>query len=154
MRLGTLPILPLLLAACDSVDSDGRVLSDHEVSVHKKCYGYSYGAFELSQDYDLALRWCTASAELGIIHGQTLLAELYQHGRGVDPNLELAASWYRRAAEGGHPHAQLMLGLFHLEGLGVERNQELGLSWLGESAAQGDAEAQRILDELRSRGIE
>ena len=74
-------------------------------------------------------------AERGYPRAQTILAFLYQYGRGVPQNYVIAAHWYECAAEQGDPAAQYQLGLMFDKGHGVPRSSVIAFKWLNLAAA-------------------
>ncbi len=66
----------------------------------------------------------------------------YEHGTGVEKNLEQAAKWYRRAAEQGHTKAQFNLASLYEHGKGVEKNPGLAIKWYKAAAMKGEVETQ------------
>ena len=68
---------------------------------------------------------------------------MYEHGSGVERNLELAVSWYREAAKQGL--GQLQLGTCLRTGTGVEKNNESAVEWFCKAADAGHAGAQGLL---------
>src|ERR1017187_4952150 len=57
-------------------------------------------------DYQAAFREWKPVAESGNPTAQANLANLYEHGFGIQKDLASAALWYRKAAENGHGLAQ------------------------------------------------
>ena len=80
---------------------------------HKLCYSYIYGENNLQVNYEKAYKWCSISASHNTSSSQTLLAELYLNGNGVEKDLIKAAEFYEKAALQDHVHAQLMVFLVH-----------------------------------------
>jgi len=75
--------------------------------------------------------------------GHYMLGYLYQHGHGVDLDLDEAFRLYTLGAELGHAAAQHALAVSYINGQGVTKNPELGLlKWEKLASAQGYAVAQ------------
>ncbi len=139
-----LVVLPVSFAIACSEDAaflrseDYRLASSGDLNaMHGLCYGFSYGESELPKDYIQARAWCAAAAERGAASGQTLYAELLEHGDGGPTDYAAAARWYRQAADQGHIHALFVLGRMYHDGRGVNRDSTFGDSLLLLAAEQG-----------------
>jgi soluble lytic murein transglycosylase-like protein len=75
----------------------------------------------------------------------TTWAQRYEHGEGVDRDVDTAVRLYCRAARAGHAVARYQLGWLYANGRGVARNDTLAAAWFSLAAAQGDVYAQRML---------
>ena len=67
---------------------------------------YFNGCGNLPRDDMKALRLFLLAAEQGCAASSSMLATIYEEGRGVPQDYAEAAKWYRRAAEQGHPGVQ------------------------------------------------
>lgn len=101
----------------------------------------AYGAYQRGF-YLTALELALPRAESGDPAAQTLIAELYWHGRGVAQNPKKAAEWYRFAAEGGSREAQFSYASILMEGEYVEADRKLGEQFMRKAAAAGHPRAQ------------
>ena len=73
--------------------------------------------------------------ETGSAEARYQLAQLYEEGRGVEPDEDRAMQLYRDAAERGHAGALNDLGFIHLQGeLGQEADPELALDYFRRAA--------------------
>lgn len=63
--------------------------------------GYYYGELNLSQDFAEAAKWLRMAARQGHPDAMVKLANLYEHGRGVERSRLIAEVWYRKAAVEG-----------------------------------------------------
>ncbi len=70
------------------------------------------------------------------------LGVLYEHGEGVQKDLNAAVQWYEKAAQQNNVKAQYNLGYLLLEGFGVPKNPVAALQWLEKAAHQGYAPAE------------
>jgi len=105
-------------------------------------------------DYAQALPALSAAGERGDVRALTLLAGLYQEGRGVTRDATKARELYTRAAELGDAEAQFNLGNIYLLGEGIEADEAWALTYYRQAAAQGHELAQRNLAELyKASGI-
>jgi len=91
-------------------------------------------------------RWIKA-AETGNADARYHLGLMYQHGLGLDLNLEQALGWYSIAAQQGHAKAQYALAAL-LEPDGTDS----AVSWYSKAAEAGLAEAQSALGRLYQEG--
>ena len=103
------------------------------------------GMFKLAQQamaagsFDQAFNYWLPLAEDGHDESQFMIAGLYEHGQGVQTDMDEALKWYEAAAKSGLADAQFRLGLYHLnEAPG--KNETLGLYWM-QSAADNDLPA-------------
>jgi uncharacterized protein len=79
-----------------------------------------------------------AAAERGDPRAQTVIAFMYETGRGLPQDPVLAAQWYHRAARQGYSRAQHMLGLLYDKGQGVTQDYIQAHKWLNLAAASAD----------------
>jgi hypothetical protein len=75
-------------------------------------------------------------------------ARRYQHGEGVQRDLNSAIRLYCKAAKQGDLDAQYFLGYLYATGGGVRRDEELAAAWLHLAAAGNDPQSKRILSRL------
>lgn len=96
-------------------------------------------------DYESAFQIWLPLAEADDLAAQYNVALLFEHGLGIDPNMDAALGWYIRAAEAGYPTAQVKIGDFYRTGFwGKERLPE-ALSWYQLAAEQGNETAGEML---------
>lgn len=72
-------------------------------------------------------------------------AQRYEHGEGVERDVDAAIQLYCRAARAGSARAQYQLGWLYANGRGVARDDALAGAWFRLAAEQGDAYAERML---------
>lgn len=92
-------------------------------------------------------------AETGDVTSQRLVAEAYEHGRGVQKDYTEAAKWYQKAADQGDAKAQNNLGSFYQYGLGVTTNYARAVELYKKSAEQGFMMAQSNLGYMYDYGL-
>ena len=129
-------LLPLLVLGC----ATSKPGFDDVNVAHNACYSYSYGENGFELDYKKAFEWCSIAAELGSSSAQTLLAELYLFGNGVNTDLHQASKYYELAAFQSHPHAQLMYFMVnnvYLADQSSDEAKEKGINFLRVSADSG-----------------
>jgi len=78
-------------------------------------------------------------------HTLTVWAQHYEHGEGVDRDVDAAIRLYCKAARAGNPAARYQLGWLYANGRGVARNDKLAAAWFSLAAEQGDVYAKRML---------
>jgi TPR repeat protein len=72
----------------------------------------------------------------------------YEHGEGVEKDLEKAFEWYTKSAEQGDKNAQNHLGLCYANGNGVEQNLHRAIEWFHKSAEQRHTRSKKLLKSL------
>ena len=83
-------------------------------------------------------RW----VEKGKAWAQSILAQRYEHGLGVEQSYQRAAELYDLAASQGFAGAQYNLGVMHERGQGVDQSNERAVEYFKAAARQGLANAQ------------
>lgn len=104
-------------------------------------------------DFDAALPWISAEADVGDPIAQTVLSEMYLHGLGVQQSDSLSLQWVERAADAGNFAAQRDLAARYWAGIGVPQNKDLAISLLQSSAEGGNSFAQVTLGKMHYRGL-
>lgn len=100
----------------------------------------AYAAFKKG-DYKTAREQWLSLAERQNTSAMINLANLYEQGKGVDPDPVAAAEWLTKAADLGDSRAQLNLGLAYERGAGVPRDPRRAADWFRLAAEQGDGTA-------------
>ena len=83
---------------------------------------------------------------------QTLWGQRYEHGEGVERDLDRAVRLYCAAARRDHAEAQYRLGWLYANARGVERDDALAAAWFRLAAANGDGHARRMVERLDGGG--
>ena len=96
-------------------------------------------------DYAASRRWAEQSVKAGNGFGYWVLGLLYEHGRGVEKNLERAAELYEHGADLGNREAQNNLGTFLMQGMGLPQDKRRAFSLFQSAAEQGYGVAMRNL---------
>jgi len=93
--------------------------------------------------------WCRKAhdallplADAGDADAQYRIAQLYQHGCGLDKNSAEHRRWLRQAAWRGHVQAQSSLGTFYFTAPKPYKNPRAALKWTHKAAEKGYAAAQ------------
>lgn len=81
-----------------------------------------------------------------------VLALAYEHGRGVEEDINKAIEYYKKGAELGHAPCQHSYGCFFLRGDYLDENKPLGVNWIQKSAKQGYELAEFALAKLYGTG--
>ena len=97
------------------------------------------------EDYEASYRWAEQSVKAGNGFGCWVLGLLYEHGRGVEKNLERAAELYEHGADLGNREAQNNLGTFLMQGTGLPQDKRRAFSLFQSAAEQGYGVAMRNL---------
>ena len=112
-----------------------------------------FGAYRLgmqamqSGQYDQAFKYWKPLADNGHVDSQFQIAQLLEHGRGVDKDFDQALAWYERAAQKGQGEAQYRLGMYYMNE-SPEPNEALGFYWIQSAADNDSAEAAKFIENL------
>ncbi|MBQ2379480.1 MAG: sel1 repeat family protein [Akkermansia sp.] len=105
----------------------------------------------LEKDYNVALRWLTASAEKGYADACVAMGCFYSSGVFSRWWTRKGINWLTAAAEGGHAVAQYQLSVAYLTGAaGVEQDLATAEKWYKKAVAQNDEKLKLMFDRLRS----
>jgi TPR repeat protein len=104
-------------------------------------------------DYELAFPVLLRHAQESDVYAQFRLAALYEHGLGVEQDLEQAARWCAIAAERGHNGAQCKMGQCCEQGLGVPQDYAKAAEWYRRATEKWNAQAQNSLGALYEKGL-
>lgn len=110
-------------------------------------------AYDQGRYIEAARHW-QSHAKAGETVAQMGLAQLYQHGLGVEANPGLAVYWYRRAARNGDPVGQLTLGDLLRDGFAGPPNHPAAWAWFrlaGHHTAQGDRARQQLETQMSAQ---
>ena len=93
------------------------------------------------------------AAERGSAGAQSSLGWCYEHGDGVEIDVQEAVRWYKKAAEQGHPGGQCNLGSCYERGVGVEKDMKEAVRWYKEAAEQGHKGGLYNLGQCYEKGL-
>ena len=96
----------------------------------------AYGAYQRGM-YLTAFQLALPRAEAGDAAAQTLIAELYDLGRGIAKDTKKAAEWYAVAANSGNREAKFAMSMKLLQGQDVKQDVERALIMMEEAAEEG-----------------
>jgi TPR repeat protein len=109
---------------------------------------------ELQSGYDAAaLAMLKPLADGGNPKAQYWLADIYQNGLGVKPDMAMAVALLEKAAAQGLVPAERRLGGIYLEGDQTLQNFAKAQTWLHKAAVAGDSQAQRQLGHIFALGL-
>ena len=105
--------------------------------------GNSMDQADPGQDYAIALDYAQKSAAQNNGDGLWALALAYEHGRGVEQDVDKAIECYRRGADLGHAPSQHSLACYYFRGDVLEEDYEKAFALCMKSAEQGYGLAMR-----------
>ena len=121
-----------------STDPDKRIgdafADADEIDAHNP--DLAYGAYQKGM-YLTAFNLALPRAESGDAAAQTLIAELYDLGRGIARNTKKAAEWYEIAAQSGNREAQFAFAMKLLEGKDVAPDKKRAIALMKQAADTG-----------------
>lgn len=88
-------------------------------------------------NYQEALPWIKAAADMGHQEARYYLGLAYLYGRATIQNFHLAFEQMQASARQNHLNAQHQLGIMYRDGLGIDKNRELAYVWLNIAASRG-----------------
>jgi hypothetical protein len=91
-------------------------------------------------------------AKKGNTKSQYAIAEMYEKGKGTEPNAKEAFKWYVKAANKGDKKATYKVGLFYYNGTGVSKDYKKARTWFNKSANKNYARAEYFLGEIYENG--
>lgn len=100
---------------------------------------------EGNEFFGLCLQLATAAAEANVPEAMWILAQLYEHGLGVEDDSELAVGYYRRGSDLGNAACQHGLGSLYLQGDYLISDVEQGFALCMQAAKQGYAPAMKTI---------
>jgi len=115
----------------DNSVSETTTATPDEIEIDRAFGAYQRGLYLTA--FQLAL----PRAEAGDAAAQTLIAELYDLGRGIAKDTKKAAEWYAIAAKSGNREATFAMSMRLLQGQDVEQNTEQALTMMEEAADAG-----------------
>ncbi len=125
-----------------AVDAEKRVSSGDAQAQADLAAAYMFVGNSLSQaepdkDYKIAFDLAQKSAAQDNGDGIWTLALAYEHGRGVETNVDIAIELYERGAELGHAPSQHSLACYYFRGDVLEQDNKKAFELCMKSAEQG-----------------
>ena len=98
-----------------------------------------------------SLDYLWAEARREVPFAQTVIANLFRNGTGVERDMDRAAFWALRAAYDDYAPAMVMVGEIYQAGSWVVRDRRLAAAWFRRAVKAGSATAKPKLDVMRER---
>jgi TPR repeat protein len=140
MRVHSVLLIALLLISshlCANEFTEGRDKNSVEAVQSLEAYAkYKMGQYDEAREIWIEL------ADKNNTTAFINLANLYEHGQGVERNLPTSIAWLKKAAELGDSRGQFQLGMAYEKGLGVKKDLHEAAKWLEKAAEQNDGRAQ------------
>ena len=121
----------------------GDAVAQAEIAGAYMALGGSLEQAGAGDDYSESLKWARMAAEKDIGEAFWVLALAYEHGRGVDEDIQQAVRYYEMGANLGHPNCQHSLGCYYARGEVVEEDHRKAFDLFLKSAEQGYGLAMR-----------
>jgi TPR repeat protein len=102
----------------------------------------------------LALSWLEKADEQSNAAAQFQIAQMYNKGVGVQPNIELATEYLTKAASNGNLEAHNILGEFCRDGIGMKPNEAKAVNWFKGAANSDCTNDIYNLGQMYERGVE
>ena len=107
---------------------------------------------DLHEFYKEQFAWHLDKAEKGDLLAQTLVAQAYKEGSGIEQDDRKAVKWYQELAKSGDANALCNLGVCYSIGKGVKQDYKKAVFYYAAAAAKDHAEAIYDLGICYSRG--
>lgn len=88
-------------------------------------------------DYTESVKWAKKAADQGNADAMWVLALAYEHGRGVDENVDIAIEYYEQGADLGNAACQHSLGCYYARGDYLKKDNKKAFELFQKLAAQG-----------------
>ena len=129
--------------AAEKIVSTGDAQAQADLAEVYMFIGNSLDQADRDADYAIALEYAQKSAAQNNGDGLWALALAYEHGRGVEQNVDKAIECYRKGAELGHAPSQHSLACYYFRGDVLEEDHEKAFALCMKSAEQGYGLAMR-----------
>lgn len=100
------------LAECLRLAEEGDAEAQADLAAGYMSLGGSLEQAGVGEDYKESVKWAQLAADQGNGDGLWTLALAYEHGRGVEKDIEKAVRYYEQGAELGHSKCQHSLGCY------------------------------------------
>lgn len=141
MKIYAILLLPILLCIANPMLANDFTSGRDKNSVQAVQSLEAYAKYKMGQYEDARIIWMNL-ADKNNTTAFINLANMYEHGQGVERSLPTSINWLERAAKLGDSRGQFQLGMAYEKGLGVERDLQQAAYWFEKSAKQGDGRAQ------------
>ena len=127
----------------EKIVSSGDAQAQADLAEVYMFIGNSLDQADPDADYAIALEYARKSAEQNNGDGLWALALAYEHGRGVEQDVDKAIECYRKGADLGHAPSQHSLACYYFRGDVLEEDHEKAFALCMKSAEQGYGLAMR-----------
>ena len=103
------------------------------------------------KDYATALNEWEPLVKAGTARAQYYMGILYEHGHGVEKNLQNAVYFYRLAAEQGDVGGQYSIAMAYMRGDGVKRDYVVAHMWAKVAASNGSKGGAKLVSWVLNR---
>ncbi|QDU33699.1 Putative beta-lactamase HcpC precursor [Poriferisphaera corsica] len=115
--------------------------------------GIVYDLYLKPAQYEKARQWYEIAAKGGSHEALNQLGRIYQHGLGVEKDLQQALGIYQMAMKKGVPIAMVNVGWFYENGVVVEKDVRRAMTLYKKAAHTGSADGMMSLGKLYYKGI-
>lgn len=129
--------------AAEKIVNTGDAQAQADLAEVYMFIGNSLDQADPDADYAIALEYAQKAAAQNNGDGLWALALAYEHGRGVEEDVEKAIECYRKGAELGHAPSQHSLACYYFRGDVLEEDHEKAFTLCMKSAEQGYGLAMR-----------
>ena len=129
--------------AAEKIVSTGDAQAQADLAEVYMFIGNSLNQADPDADYAIALEYAQKSAAQNNGDGLWVLALTYEHGRGVEQDVDKAIKYYRKGAELGHAPSQHSLACYYFRGDVLEEDHKKAFALCMKSAEQGYGLAMR-----------
>ena len=130
----------------------GRYFERHRPVTPQTKLQYAIQALQSGYDQN-AVAILKPLADSGNAKAQYWLADIYENGLGVKPDMTMAMSLLEKSAAQGFLPAERHLGGLYLRGNETLQNFGKAQTWLHKAAVAGDGEAQEELGHIHALGL-
>lgn len=99
------------------------------------------GLFEKHPDYAVTREWLQRAADQNHAAALGVLGWIYEHGKGVKPDINRAAGYYILAAKNGDTYGAVQLAHLYRTGAGVPQDHDKAFALYESAAAKNNGEA-------------
>ncbi len=129
----------------------GNISGSEEVAFPRYALDASLASLDQTKD-KARIDALEGRADLGDTTAQFSMGQLYEHGIGVNQNLETAMKYYEQGSAQQDLRAEYNLGMVYLEGKGIPADYQKAISLLRDAAFKGNDYAQFVLARISEQG--
>lgn len=129
-------------------------LDNNDPNLHYKIgHWFAFDEKNPNKDYRAALKWFNASSNNDNSNAQYALGYMYQHGIGVNCDINLAKSYYEKSANNGNSKSQFQLGFLYFSDEFPFTDYSNALNWFTLSSDNGYIHAHSNLGYMYEHGL-